>query len=189
MYVLILLKSPFLYLSYCNLIYIGIKKKNFLATQSWLFGFVWVNRRVSLFSAHAQSHFLLSLPFVIAQNTCKCTEINVYISTLYVIHLTSSNYFWYTYCSYHWDFVNKWAILCSYLELQYFFLRIAAYWRSFTFIQKTMQLFVRGSETHALQLAGNETVSDIKVIVLERVRHRTRKTPTAIRPIKKLCLG
>uniref|UniRef100_A0A8W8MMU5 40S ribosomal protein S30 n=1 Tax=Magallana gigas TaxID=29159 RepID=A0A8W8MMU5_MAGGI len=25
-----------------------------------------------------------------------------------------------------------------------------------------MQLFVRGSETHALQLAGNETVSDIK---------------------------
>lgn len=49
-----------------------------------------------------------------------------------------------------------------------------------------MQLFVRGSETHALQLAGNETVSDIKVIVLERVRHR--KTPIAIRPIKKLCV-
>ncbi|XP_061163054.1 ubiquitin-like FUBI-ribosomal protein eS30 fusion protein [Saccostrea echinata] len=31
-----------------------------------------------------------------------------------------------------------------------------------------MQLFVRGSETHALQLAGSETVSDIKSLISER---------------------
>lgn len=29
-----------------------------------------------------------------------------------------------------------------------------------------MQLFVRGSETHALEVTGSETVSDIKVINL-----------------------
>jgi hypothetical protein len=34
-----------------------------------------------------------------------------------------------------------------------------------SFLQKTMQLFIRGTQTHVVQVNGAETVEDVKVCV------------------------